>query len=511
MSEEQAMPGRPKRLQIAAFLAATGFVLATTLGLARSPAGPDVPKAAVETALYYGSGSCVGCHTQPQPQLKTSFDHVNLNEFEIWAKKDKHSLAYKNLNNDLGQAMARRLGKDVTKAETGCLGCHSASVAELRHVVEETKQGDAFKLEDGVSCENCHGPAENWIGPHAQSAWRNRPASYKALRGMNDLRTPQLQAEKCLSCHIGNKDEQKVVTHAMYAVGHPPLPSIEVASFGDQIPRHWRLLAEKPESARKNPAYAQGELERSKLAVVSAAVALKTVMGLLADVTKLSEGNVSGLAWPDFARFDCTSCHHELERPSWRQERGYASAPGRPPVVRWPLFLVGLAVEKLVLDDPNAKSLHDDMKGYEAAINEAMRVKPFGRANEVGAAAAKYTVWAESLVKKLSQSKFDRKSVAALLKKLVNDAAKTDLDYDAARHVAWTIWAFSKDLGPDPTNQKEFARILDRMTTGLRLELPAGQEKSIEKQLADALRTMGEYKPSVFRNDLKALAPLLSY
>ena len=31
----------------------------------------------------------------------------------------------------------------------------------------------------------------------------------------------------CLSCHLGNAREGRVVTHEMYAAGHPPLPGFE--------------------------------------------------------------------------------------------------------------------------------------------------------------------------------------------------------------------------------------------------------------------------------------------
>src|SRR5207248_334113 len=42
-----------------------------------------------------------------------------------------------------------------------------------------------------------------------------------------------------------NVKEGKIVTHEMYAAGHPPLPGIEIATFGDALPRHWETLTEK--------------------------------------------------------------------------------------------------------------------------------------------------------------------------------------------------------------------------------------------------------------------------
>ena len=520
------MHGRSNRMRIAVLFALPVVVLLTTYALGQPPAEPKTFSTASSEMRYLGSAYCSLCHTQPQPQLKNSLQHVWLNEFTTWSKTDKHSLAFKNLKEERGLAMTRRLGKDVLKAETGCLGCHSASVAEVMYSSTDKKQGDAFNRADGVSCENCHGPGEKWLGEHAISWWRTKSPAHKAELGMNDLRSPSIQAEKCLSCHIGNSDEKKVVTHAMYAAGHPPLPSIEVATFGDQIPRHWRTLQEKRDNGKNNPdydpkavenhfAYEGDQLERSKLAVVSAAIALKTSMALLAkesnsSAAKPNHEDVPGLGWPDYARFDCTSCHHELERPSWRQDRGFTSAPGRPPVVRWPSFVAALGVEKLATDDPKAKLLLEEMKAHEAAIDDATRAKPFGRSEDMGAAAAKYAAWADRLAQKLESSKFDGKLVTAILQRLVQEASETDLDYDAARHVGWTIWAFRSDLGKNLKNGEEVDRILVRISSELRLQLPTGRDKSIEKQLSDALRTMGEYKPIAFREDLKSLAPLLA-
>ena len=98
---------------------------------------------------------------------------------------------------------------------------------------------------EGVSCENCHGPYSGWADPHAVAPFRTLPTAQWEALGFVDLRSPAGKAEKCLSCHIGNSDEGKVVTHEMYAAGHPPLPSIEVATFTFAMPRHWWLNAER--------------------------------------------------------------------------------------------------------------------------------------------------------------------------------------------------------------------------------------------------------------------------
>ena len=186
-------------------------------------------------------------------------------------------------------------------------------------------------------------------------SFRKTPPAERERIGLFDLRSPARQADQCLSCHIGNANEGKVVTHDMYAAGHPPLPSIEVATFSDLIPRHWWLLAEKKirEGPQGRRATRTGEQERTRLALVGAAVApqdLDEAPGRR-DPRPTGTAAVPGLDWPDYARFDCWSCHHDLKRESWRQARGFTGSPGRPPISEWPLAMVELGIDRLELND----------------------------------------------------------------------------------------------------------------------------------------------------------------
>jgi hypothetical protein len=63
---------------------------------------------------------------------------------------------------------------------------------------------------------------------------------------MRDLRNPGKRAEWCMSCHVGNAAEGKVVTHAMYAATHPVLRGFDLASFSKNLPQHWWNLKEVP-------------------------------------------------------------------------------------------------------------------------------------------------------------------------------------------------------------------------------------------------------------------------
>ena len=461
---------------------------------------------------YAGSAVCSTCHGVPSGSNTTPFTYsigfIKLDESVTWDKEDKHSIAYKRLNGDRGRRIAGLLKIDVNNREAGCLGCHSASITEVTNRMD---QGIQFNPSEGVSCENCHGAYSGWAGDHIQATFRTKTAADWAKVGFVDLRSPDRQSEKCLSCHIGSAPEGKVVTHEMYAAGHPPLPSIEVATFANSIPRHWWLLSErKNANLRKQLGFVEGQLEQTKLALVGAAVALKTSMKLLADEAKVEKGPAPGQEWPDYARFDCWSCHHDLKRDGWRQARGYKGGPpGRVPVGEWPLAIVELGIDHLVRHDPADKVLRSDLDRFEKALHEQANLRPFGRKPAIGKAADDFAGWTDVLIRKLAASKVDRAVASRLLRKLVETSEASTPDYDSARHVAWTIRRLVEDLGDTLPNRSAIEAILKEFDRGLRLELPAGRKYEIEDQLGTALQVIGDYEPADFQGHLKELLALL--
>src|SRR5579872_995436 len=175
-----------------------------------------------ETPKYTGPGSCASpsCHGGVQVRTTTS---VQQNEYSTWVVKDKHAHAFAVLTNPVATRMAKILGPDKlgsAKADTApkCLACHALSPPDA-------DRARTFDSTDGVSCESCHGPASNWLGPHTTKGWTHERS---VAAGMRDLRDPVRRAENCLTCHLGTAD--KVVDHEMIAAGHPDL-YFELASF----------------------------------------------------------------------------------------------------------------------------------------------------------------------------------------------------------------------------------------------------------------------------------------
>lgn len=176
-----------------------------------------------------GGASCAGskCHGSASPQA----DYPKLNESLIWQQKDKHAKAFETLTNERlkSKVSPSRIAKNLNlaKAETSdrCLVCHAVNVKrELR--------GPKFDISDGVHCEGCHGPAENWLEKHAEKGWTHEQS---VKLGMYDTKSLLLRAEKCVSCHLAIDAE-------MVAAGHPELLGFELATFSRKMsdPSHWR-------------------------------------------------------------------------------------------------------------------------------------------------------------------------------------------------------------------------------------------------------------------------------
>src|SRR5262249_38286090 len=163
----------------------------------------------------------------------------------------------------------------------------------------------------------------HWYDPHTNPTWRQVTPNGKREKGQMDVRDPVVRAAICASCHIGNLDEGKFVTHEMYAAGHPPLPPLEVMSFSRDQKAHYKLARELPylkDLAEKDIAnntdnawklfHFRGykiESQPARQVAVGAIVSLKAQMDLLIGPAGQESTSKNGL---DFAHFNCAACHH---------------------------------------------------------------------------------------------------------------------------------------------------------------------------------------------------------
>src|SRR5262249_43633067 len=220
-----------------------------------------------------------------------------------------HAVLKGKLARRMGELLHPRYKKEVWE-EPACVSCHGLVAGEK----SPTDVPLADLVAEGVGCVVCHGPYKEWVSAHQSrfkadiDRWRGLSRKEKEDRyGMADLWDPVKRAEVCLSCHLGNVAQGKVVTHAMYAAGHPPLPGVEVATFTDLMPKHWQYLYEKAPEVQKLLKFDadRGEREMTQTAVVAAAVALRDAMRLLADQAEAGLKDPGAGRWPELAHFDC--------------------------------------------------------------------------------------------------------------------------------------------------------------------------------------------------------------
>ena len=283
------------------------FVLVVGLGLGYGTvvAAGQTGAPAAEPSKYTGSGSCSSssCHGSVKPRIDS---RIFQNEYSVWVVQDKHAKAYTALTGAVGQRIGCNLGIGKSEAAPKCLACHALDVpAEAR--------AKTFELNDGVSCESCHGAASAWLGEHTTRGWTH--AQSVAL-GMYDTRDLVKRTEKCLSCHLGDRD--KSVDHEMIAAGHPDL-YFELDSFSAVMPRHWKLPRESAPGVPEQADAWYGIRDWG----TGQAVQLRAWLARL-------QSRARGPVWPEYSEMQCFDCHHSLTSPeqSWRQERGY---PGRRP------------------------------------------------------------------------------------------------------------------------------------------------------------------------------------
>jgi len=268
-----------------------------------------------EPIKYIGPGSCAAtsCHGSVKP---VPGSRILQDEYSTWIIQDKHSRAYQALTGEVGERMARIL-KLGAKAEESpkCLACHALNPPP-------EQRGRVFEISEGVSCENCHGPASAWLGPHTTRTW---PHEKSVALGMQDARNVIHRTEKCLECHLGTKN--KFVDHEMIAAGHPDL-FFELDSFSAIMPRHWKAPRESEPGKPVEDAAWVGLRDWS----TGQAVQLRAAMERLTWRAKNERFDKKDV-WPEYSELACFACHHALgpAKESWRQEHAYIGRrPGDP-------------------------------------------------------------------------------------------------------------------------------------------------------------------------------------
>src|SRR6266851_2248659 len=392
---------------------------------------PAALSAQKEPSKYIGPGSCAAtsCHGSVKP---VAGSRILQNEYSTWIIKDKHSRAYQALTGDVGERMARilKLGAKAEEAPK-CLACHALSPLP-------EQRGRAFEISEGVSCENCHGPASSWLGPHTTRTW---PHEKSVALGMHDTRNVIHRTEKCLECHLGKKN--KFVDHEMIAAGHPDL-YFELDSFSAVMPRHWKVPREsEPGKPAEDPAWV-GVREWSAGQAVQVRVAMERLIWR-AKNERFDKKDV----WPEYSELSCFACHHALgpAKDSWRQEHAYLGRRPGDPAWNSSRYAVFRLLAKQI-DSANAQELDRQLL---AVSDEMSRLNP--DRNAVAAAASAAAPLAQRIAQRLATMQYDQAVTLRLLQRISDDAENIALaDERAAEQAAMALdslyIAYSKDAKP---------------------------------------------------------------
>ncbi len=356
-------------------LALAGVILGLAVALAASqferPVVVDVPahqprkedEATVAKRQPVGMSGCLAasCHGAPAEKVLNGErgDDCWQSSGSCWAAADPHTAAYSLLTDNPRRESKVKATEIMAKYSPGtkatddarCLACHTNPA--LAHPALIPNANARVLREQGVSCEACHGNAGAWIQPH--TAWKGDRKEVYEKTGMRPLYDIGERALACAGCHVGAPAEHGMpvrdMNHDMIAAGHPRL-AFDFAEYQRRLPQHWQ---EKDRSRTTDKGVTRNE---AKVWYIGRVAHAEAACKLLEDRAKRSE-NDPRTPWPEFAEFNCASCHHNLRLPEgdpdgvgadWRRSEKYlAGRPlGSPPwQTIWPMtFAPGIETPK---------------------------------------------------------------------------------------------------------------------------------------------------------------------
>jgi hypothetical protein len=265
-------------------------IASTTLLAATAAAPASAPLPYRSTDISTGVVNCANslCHGSVKP-IKDS--NVLQTEYVTWSRVDKHARAYNVLASEQSLRIARNLGIGKPAEAKLCLDCHT-------HNIPKDLRGERFRLDDGVSCEACHGPSGRWLQSHVQDG-ATHEANLSA--GLYPTSDPLARAQLCMSCHFGNAD--RFVTHRLMGAGHPRM-AFELDTFTTVEPAHFKPDADWEKRKRM--------WDGVQVWAIGQALAVSEMMSVLIDPRRGRDG-----LFPELVLFDCHACHHPMSDRRW--------------------------------------------------------------------------------------------------------------------------------------------------------------------------------------------------
>jgi Zn-finger protein len=188
------------------------------LALASSSHGAETLSNNIAQPKFLGSQSCSAssCHGGAGDKS---------NQYTIWSTRDfHHARPYATLQTARSERLAEVLKISDPTQSARCTVCHAPF-----QTVPAERLSKEVKIAEGISCETCHGPAENWIRSHTRPDYTYAD---RVAAGMRDLKNLYVRANTCVACHQNIDPEIR-------AAGHPEL-IFELDGQSVTQPKHWK-------------------------------------------------------------------------------------------------------------------------------------------------------------------------------------------------------------------------------------------------------------------------------
>ncbi|MCA9239824.1 MAG: hypothetical protein KDA37_06480 [Planctomycetales bacterium] len=462
---------------------------------------------------------CGNCHSRGA----IASDWILSNEFQVWEDNDRHSKAYLTLLGSRAQAMGDLLRVEEIASDARCLACHATLPAEwmtgdsspVASILASEAAHDL--VAGGITCEGCHGAAGDADGvtgwqTHAfDREWRNRsPEEKQSKFGYYNVRSPASRTRMCASCHVGDPERGRLVTHEMYAAGHPPLPSFEVETFLRDMPPHWRRISTSGKNPRdyvepKSNEASRRFLDRTQEAYyaqlrgqnpqlfdqlkqdtsTSFERARSIAIGAIATWTQnarvtaalASEASYPLIPtehrWPELAAFECAACHHDLKLSGWRALREPPSTPGRPMLRNWSSPLTKAVL--LALEEEQAVAA---INAAESFMQAATSEQPYGNQQAIAVRLSQAASLADELASTIENRVFSERDAKRLLARIAQVGEQALMDYESARQLVWAADSVLRELDPKGTWNDSAAALANaklQLTTDLAVPMKSAE------------------------------------
>ena len=364
-----------------------------------------------------GAASCAtsSCHGGPRAGV-SSTEAPRGSEYPLWLEKDPHAQSWKTISSEASVKILSKLGilkngkiENVTGFQN-CLACHNTD----RNITETQLSP---QIAEGVGCESCHGPSQNWYGSHYQGM-ASRTKAIQNL-GLTDSGPLLTRAKICVTCHVGAKDRD--MNHDIIAAGHPAL-YFDMAVYHETYPKHWR------DKDQDQPNF------RSQLWLAGKIASADAELELL-ESRALKSLPVS--VWPELSNYQCNSCHvslNGLPQPASELARDLVIR-GRAPIRNWNLAGIDVLSISLDLAKSDLTDIQDDLRKLLHSPN------PDGK--RVAAKSQQLRLrWSETWTEhgKPKLPDWSRQSQSALSIEMLRDAERSN-SWELAAGAYTAIWA----------------------------------------------------------------------